>query len=543
MADEVSIQFTKIGHYWLDSGLVGLIKTLDGISVKGVNIEKDENSLTLRGEPDSIKNALETAYDELVKQYYSVSTKKQKEDTSTYNFYYDEKEDKFVAFPKMKPMGIADLIFNKAGQPAGESLAWEGKYSKEVVVDGKIIKRTYPILPKQYRHLQNRLEEFLCRHGLSETNKFLINGPYRVKPKLDISVVNKKIKGTCCLCGEKSGKLKEANQTVFPLITGTSGVLSFNPGAGKPEKVCWKCSLLGKFVPVTGFYMYQGDKLDNLFIFLPYSVSLEKMELLYDELQNLKDESDPNLLYNFKPNLGYYIQHPYEVTLAFLHCLYDRLLTHKRDQEDDGILDLDAMLNITFNKSPVEFYVIHTRKEGDTYSGKLFWPFKDSVYVFRLMNYLRQTTGYSLKTIMEQLIDYSKDKNEAKTFMRNKLIERMLKKQSILDLVEKFVFHTKNKSFDPLFRTLVSYEILLREGDKVYKEEQDAAVKLGRCIGMAVGSSKDGKKGDLYALRKSRRKSDFLEQINRLQFKLGSELTVPSDLYEGKLTDDNFFEF
>jgi hypothetical protein len=75
------------------------------------------------------------------------------------------------------------------------------------------------------------------------------------------------------------------------------------------------------------------------------------------------------------------------------------------------------------------------------------------------------------------------------------------------------------------------------------KEEQDAAVKLGRRIGTAVGKSSDGKRGDLFALRKSRKKIDFLEQINRLQFKLGSELVIPADVYEGRLTNENFDEF
>ena len=60
---------------------------------------------------------------------------------------------------------------------------------------------------------------------------------------------------------------------------------------------------------------------------------------------------------------------------------------------------------------------------------------------------------------------------------------------------------------------------------------------------MAVAKSDNGKKGDLFALRKTRRKVDFLEQLNRLQFKLGSDFVVPSDVYEGKLTDDNFQEF
>ena len=70
-------------------------------------------------------------------------------------------------------------------------------------------------------------------------------------------------------------------------------------------------------------------------------------------------------------------------------------------------------------------------------------------------------------------------------------------------------------------------------------EEQEAAVTLGKRIGMVVG--KEGKKGDLFALRKARRKTDFLNELNRLQFKC--KLTVPPDVYEGKLTDKNFMEF
>lgn len=77
----------------------------------------------------------------------------------------------------------------------------------------------------------------------------------------------------------------------------------------------------------------------------------------------------------------------------------------------------------------------------------------------------------------------------------------------------------------------------------VFKEEQEAAVSLGKCIGRAVGNSDRGKKGDLFALRKCRRKVDFLEQLNRLQFRLGSDFLIPKEVYEGKLTDDNFQEF
>ena len=90
--------------------------------------------------------------------------------------------------------------------------------------------------------LQSRLDKFLDDNGLDITTAgMLINGPNEVRPKLKFSVVDKKSSGkktlkACYLCGEESGQLEDANQTIFPLITGSSGVLSFNSCGGKPEK-------------------------------------------------------------------------------------------------------------------------------------------------------------------------------------------------------------------------------------------------------------------------------------------------------------------
>lgn len=528
VSKRICVQFSKKGHYWLDAGLLGLIMILDQLELKNVDMSIENNKLTLAGDPDDVEYILQTAYDKLVDEFYNVSTKKQIEEKQKYNFYYDEKEDKFVAFPKKKSMGIAELIYNKAAGPSAEIVKWEGKEKG--------------VLPDKFKHIQQRMDEFIDTNGLViTTSGLLLNGPNEVRPKLNIAVQGKKKLGVCYLCGEESTMLENANQTIYPLITGGSGVLSFNSEGGKPEKICWKCSLLGKFVPVSGFYLYQGAK--DLYIFIPYSLSLQKMKYLYRELQSLKHGADSNLFSNFKPDLGNYIQHPYEVTFAFLYCIYSNLLCHKEADEDEGVFDIEAMWDFTLNKAPIEFLIVHSRKEGNTFSGKLFQPFKDSVYVFRLFDNLRKSINTPFKNVLSYLIDYSQSKNEAKTFDRNKILERMLKKLSILDLVEQFVYKADSKYFRPLFDLLLVYEILLKEGDDVHKEEQEAAVKLGRCIGMAVGNSQNGKKGDLFALRKSRKKADFLEQINRLQFKLGNELIVPNELYEGKLTDDNFIEF
>lgn len=275
--------FSKLNHFWIDSGLLGLIVILREVES---DVEKvvNDGGLILKGSETSIQNVLERAYEILIDRYYNLSTKKQRDDTTSYNFFYDSKGDKFVAFSKKKSVGIASLIYDKAPRPIGSSVGWTRKEKRELLINGKSTKRNRGILPPSHAYLQERMEEFLDKNGLDVTTSgLLMDGPNAVCPNVTIAVTaSKKIKGACYFCGEDSGFLEEASQTIFPFITGSSGLLNFNPLCGKPEKVCWKCAFLGKFVPVNGFYLSQGD---NLFAFFPYSISLEKMIDVYAPLQ------------------------------------------------------------------------------------------------------------------------------------------------------------------------------------------------------------------------------------------------------------------
>jgi hypothetical protein len=538
----IQIDFSKLGHFWLDSGLVGLIKLLEEVQPANIEMIIRDNKLSLRGEKENIKIGLQQAYDLLIDRYYNLSTKKQRDDITSYNFYYDTKKDEFFSFPKRKSVGVAGIIYNKAPRPTGGSIAWAEKVDKSFHFNGKIVKKKRGILPEEYAHLQERLDSFLDRNGLDVTTAGLLtDGPNAVKPNVNIQISSKKKGEYCYLCGEESGALDEANQTIFPFLTGSSGVLSFNPEAGKPEKICWKCALIGKFVPVNSFYSNQGD---NLYVFLPYSNSLEKVCNSYDLLQESKYE-DPNLFHNFQHPLGGYYQRPFEIAFAFLFTLYDKLRIRKQDfsGNETEALDVEALMELTLNKAPLEFYVIHTKDEGSTFAGKMIWPFKESFYFFRLLREIETLAKVQMKEALFYCIDFTQPKAEVQTMIRDKICERLLKKQSILDLIEQHVFHAQLDYFKPLFDMVLVYELLIKEGNEVFKEEQEAAVELGRKIGMAVGKNEHGKKGDLFALRKSRRKVDFLEQINRLQFKLGQDFVVPKEVYEGKLTDENFNEF
>ena len=435
------LTFPKLNHFWLDSGLLGLTVLLKEIEAD-LELVVSDAGLTLRGSGDAIQGTLEKAYDLLIEQYYDLSTKKQRDNTASYNFYYDSENDKFVAFPKKKSVGIAELIFNKAPRPVGSSVKWERKEKREVLIDGKPTKKNRGILPPSHAHLQKRIDEFLDQNGLDVTTAgLLIDGPNQVRPNVTLQVgTPAKIKGTCYLCGGDNSSFEEAGQTIFPFITGTSGLLNFNTLCGKPEKVCWKCAFLGKFVPVNGFYLSQGD---DLFAFFPYSVSFEKMLDVYAPLQDAKYE-DPNLFKNFRHPLGFekfedgYFQKPFEVAFAFLYTLYKKVLLHQKSDEDGGVLNWEEMCNLTISKAPLEFVVLHAESKGQTSMGKMVWPFRDSVYFFRLMKELEEN-DIKVKEVMRLLIDFSQ-KNENKTLFRNRVCERILKKQSTLDLIEFHVF-------------------------------------------------------------------------------------------------------
>lgn len=540
MTESVEISFPKLNHFWLDSGLLGLVM-LRGIES---DVEKmvSDTGLTLKGTEDAIQNALEKAYELLIDRYYNLSTKKQQDDTTSYNFYYDSKSDKFVPFPKKKSVGIAKLIFNKAPRQTGSSVKWEKEEKREIPINGKPTQRNRGILPPSHAYLQKRMDEFLDETGLDVTTKgLLVDGPNKVRPNVTIVVKDTaKIKGQCYLCGKGSHSLEESGQTIFPFITGSSGLLNFNTLCRNPEKVCWKCAFLGKFVPVAGFYLSVGD---NFFAFFPYSISLEKMIDVYGPLQDAK-YIDPNFFKNFQHPLGFenypdgYFQKPFEVTFAFLYTLYKKVLLHQKSDEDEGVLDWKKMCDIIISKSPLEFIFLHAESKGQTSMGKMVWVFRDSVYFFRLIKELEEVK-INIKETMRLLIDFSQ-KNENRTLIRNRVCEKILKKQSILDLIELHMFSIDQSYLKPLFDFVVKYEPIIRkEVNSMTIEEQEAAVVLGKRIGMVVG--KEGKKGDLFALRKARKKSDFLSELNRLQFKC--RLTVLPDVYEGKFTDLNFVEF
>jgi len=533
----LEITFPKLSHFWMDSGLLGLYKIAkkENPSEIGVEMHLTDEGLTFKGTEDNLTKFFNKSYNSLLDQYYNKSTEKQKQNNE--GFYYDSKEDKFVRFPKVKSMGVAGLIFSKPPRMTARQVKYD---VIEVNEAGKKIKKK--VLPPEYSHLQDRFDSFLSETGLKiSANNFLIDGPNAIQPQVEIKVKKGKEKGKCFICGAASHSLTEIGGTVYPMITGSSGVLSFNSNGGRPEKVCWKCDFLGKFVPVNGFYAYNNEGYN---IYFPYSSSLVKMSEVYDDFQAVNVD-DPNLLKNFENRLGGFFQRPFEQLFTFLYSLYWTVLSKKTTDGDDSELDFEKLFDVIISKTPLEFYTINTTSLGDTQMGKMIWPFNDSVYLFRLFDKVEKNK-ISIKEVMAGLIDYDQTKNENKTMMRNTVCERILKKNSIVELIEKHVFHinkSKKQYIKPMHDFVIEYEKILKEGnDNMDQEIIDTAVSLGKTIGFSVASAGRKGKGDLFRLRKTRKPEDFLNEINRIQIKYGALVTA--DLYgKGQEFENNFLEF
>ncbi|MDH4304201.1 MAG: hypothetical protein OEV53_09080 [Nitrospira sp.] len=559
MANETTVTFPRLNQFWNDSGVVGLYQVIVGrvyapsqgeqaesngrLDVQhGVKANLTPKNLEIKGSITAIEELLQHAYSVLVSRYYNISTKSQLEDRTAYNFFYNEKKDQFVAFPKRKAQGVAALIYDKAPRPMMGTIAWTSKEKRDVFVSGKNQKRTRARLPSTHLHLQNRLDEFLDQHGLDVTTSgLLLNGPNQVRPNVTIRPGGGKPKGVCFLCGQPSAVLESVSQTVFPLVTGESGTLGFFSEGCSPSKTCWRCAFVAKFVPVLGFFMWAGDRIH---LFLPFAPSLTKMNQVYEPLMRAA-EFEPNWYRNFETSLGGYFTHATETCLAFLHTVYRKTLRHSEETLSEADTFLQELYGLVQEEAPVSFAVVSATSKGNTMMVTDAWLFDDIAYLFRLFD-RAEREGINLARVAKELVDHDA-KAENRTLDRARMFRSILNRQPIIFDVSAWVGRKGNVGFD-LHQFTRLYECIRHKEEPMYAEMVDTAASLGKQIGLALAGkvrSKDeheGRaKGSLFRLRKARTMAEFVNEIPRLQHRYG--LSVKKELYEGALTPGNFEEF
>jgi hypothetical protein len=614
----VTLEFPRTGNAWIDAGTVGLYRVLNAkpayvdppaeyddqtIStfpgLESADLASDR--LTITGPADQIQACLESAYNRLISTYFNISSKRQREDKRSYNFYLDSKEQEFVTFPKRKAAGAALLLFDKAARPSREQREW----GQAPDARGRP-ERSPGKMPPNLAHLQEKFDRFLAENGLKAGPPagLLIDGPNQVRPKVEIRVADhsSKSKALCFLSGVPASTFVEAKETAFPLLGGSR---SFINGAADWPRMVWKIDLVGKFVPAIAFFYQQGE---DIHIFFPESNDLRRVDELADRLAQMV-QLEPNLFRNFDLPLGSYLQRRSEVALAFLHRVFVELSREKAverarldeamafqavlepdDEEpavvepgEQGISSADSPPPISFEdvfdalrrRGEVSFTIVSAFKKGNVWMARDFTTFRDVHRLARLFEALQRRIVTRVgqgrlvcdpRKLFHSLVDFEAN-IESRTLLRDRFCDAVLRREGVLALLERHAFHVnthsdpgKARPVGPLLDFARLYEVDLRKGTEMessYQPMVKAATWLGDTIGKALAeaviakpdpstgtsSAKEsaGKaKGGLHRLRKARTIADFVNELARLQLRYG--IDVPRDVLDGKTFTPELFE-
>lgn len=626
----LTMEFPRTGNPWIDAGIVGLYRVLnrkatyvdppaeaDGdrwqpsrfpdVNLGGLAADR----LVIKGPADQVQACLEAAYDRLVAIYFNVSSQKQKEEKGSYNFYYDQGQKKFITFPKKKAAGAALLLFDKAARPSREQVEWGTEpdaRGKPARIPGR--------MPPKYAHLQEELDALLKQNGMKPGPPagLLLDGPNQVRPKVEIRTNERpaKAKAQCFLVGTAEAALVEAKETAFPLLGGSR---SFINGVADWPRMGWKVDFVGKFVPAVSFFYLQGD---DIHVFIPESTNLQRVDVLADLLASMM-RLEPNLFRNFDlllspPKLRPFFQRRSEVALGFLYSVFVKLSEHRPppagadandrepqaagsrkaifDDDPEGNGDegqegaseppiaLDLVFDALWREGTTSFTVVSATKKGNVWMARDFTTFRDIDRLARLFARMQRriTTRdgkgrYECdpKNLFATLIDFEANP-EARTLVRDKVSESILRGESVLALLERHAFHInthsdpgKGRRVGPLLDFAQIYEKGLREGtdmEEKYSQMVKTATWLGDSIGKALANAVLGKsddqaaddpvekqreshgraKGGLYRLRKARTVADFVNELAGLQFRY--KIDFPKDVLDGEtFTPDQFEEF
>jgi len=191
------------------------------------------------------------------------------------------------------------------------------------------------------------------------------------------------------------------------------------------------------------------------------------------------------------------------------------------------------------SKMPVQIYVSYATDSGQTFLTKNLVLYDELGYFYRLIHHMKKS-GVNTRKLFSSLYEEKYD-------FREKILRNVLRKNSILRHIEQFAFRMVMRdqriSMGNILKFTIEYEQIIR-GDEMNKEQIETAVNLGKqiviqAVETARAENENEKqalkkiKGDLYQLRKSRTKTDFINQLNNLQFRYG--IAVSKNILDGIL--------
>jgi len=535
-------------HWWIDSGIIGLYNIAGQLKDSNSQYHSIHYSVNMQElifqapSQQTLKDFLDSCYEELANRYWNVSTRKQREANEL--VIYDKNTNQFGLIPRRSPTPIPGL-FTKGSSYRAEN----EEYAKLSM------------------KMQERVDTFLLENQktLWGAKKRLLYDSPVCHPIIQL-FPNKGTRTTCCICGQEN-ICSEVSQPSFLLFASPTATLSFNSEGKKPDKICWECQFLSKFAVEAAYYKQRikDRKPENLFILQMTTSHAEKLinsHMFLNAQANVRQFDEENHLSNIGTTksdnrLLYYAKLPYEFLWAFFHDSYESLRIeaeeHAQSAEELTMLCIKPVI-----ETPLQIYLLVIGYKGQTFMIKEIIAYSETAYAFRLLHSFHEEFAQDHKFLFKVFRDLYLP-NEGKAFdisnnlWRNRILQRVLQKKDILQQMESFAFRKSLKDDFPFLGNLLnftqSYQLKIKEGIGMTQDQVDVAVNLGRQIVLSArdiakdisGSNFDRVKGDLFTLRKTRTVTDFLEQLNRIQFRYN--IVVSNQILGGILEKVTFDDF
>lgn len=544
--------FKARGHWWFDSGLMGLYfiakdkKIQESERWPDVEVVLDFDGVSIKAPDDQMKPFLEACYEKLASNWWNRSTKKQKENPEL--VCYDQEKKELDCLAKRMPTPVPALSVS--------ATSWRGKADAFEDLSASLQEEVAAFLKERKKSLWG-------------TKKKLCYEQPVCHPQLDIFPKVRRGGGAVCsVCGQ-TAVCDRVSQTSFPLFSSQSATFSFNSDLGSPDLICWECQLLGKFAVHASYYKV-ADSLTYIMQLNSGDLRvLEDAHLSFGIPSSLRLSLDDDRIYFFnfgeKSRILQNARLSYEVLWGFYLEAYDLLLKNQQrrrnearipedpyeDELDEESLRRTAALNVV---------LAALDSKGSTFITKEVVTYTDTAYLFRLIGFIKKYIRTEAPEAMAQdlgrffeflfwdleLPNPQKPYDPLNGMDRNSLLQCVFEKKSIVCKMESFVFKKSlaadYPSFGHILFFVMAYELVVHcrdseEGEKkgmakgMTKDQIALATKLGAQIVLAAKETlvKEGEglesmkavKGDLFTLRKTRTATDFLEQLNRLQFRYG----------------------
>jgi len=227
-----------------------------------------------------------------------------------------------------------------------------------------------------------------------------------------------------------------------------------------------------------------------------------------------------------------------------MYTLFKKMeFIHPREVDSNDWLDFEETINYRS-----EVFYFRAQQFGSTLRPVYADKFTDIHYLFTIFRLIEEKQ-INLQHLLWDLKLAKGDSSDDPTIFRNHWAEAILKHKPTISICEKivgknFMNPTFHRNFFGILNWLRMYETIIQYGgNKTMDDEtRELAIKLGSQLGFAAKSDENPKagKGRLFAMRKSRKLSQFLDHL--IVFQGRYNICVNKEILQ-KINEENFEYF